>query len=689
MLIQKLDPRQASEAYDILCQGVHPWEGTTEAPFSTTWCIVEPGKTARGHKHQEHEVFVIVNGRGLMRVDDEHAEVEPGDVIFIKPWSIHELTNQSTDDELLFLDLCWESMAEAMAEEAPALGVAERPASVLSIATPPTPNGDFHVGHLSGPFLAADIHTRYLRMCGADASYVTGADDHQSYVVTRARQLGKTPRQLADDCGQAMEETLRLAGIEVDHWAYPKRSSHHVKIVREVFETLFDRGVLVAREAPTLYCEPCEQWLFEAHVAGECPHCGQSSGGNACEDCGRPNDCVDLINSRCVTCDSKPTTRLLNRIYLPLAPLKSKLEQFWSQVEMNAHMRALCARMLAGGLPDIAVSQESDWGIPVPIAGFETQRIYVWFEMAPGFFAASQELLETRGEQQDDWKQLWHSPDREVVQFFGFDNGYFFAVLFPAILLAYDSNIRLPTAFITNEFYLYQGSKFSTSQDHAMWGRELLARVPADMARFYLAYNGPEREQINFTIESLETMVEHELVQGWDPWLRDFATRLAFEFNGVLPGTGAWTNDHRRFYQTLQRLTAEAAEAYQTATFSPQRATRVLIELVHAARRFARSEEHWCGVPQRLEERRTAVALEALAIKTLALLSAPIMPDFAARLWRGLGYEGTPRWEDVPELVPGGRKIDGLKRPHFPTIDSDNAPPSTEGSALRAVASAK
>ena len=39
---------------------------------------------------------------------------------------------------------------------------------VLITATPPTPNGDLHVGHLSGPYLGADVHRRYLEMRGVE-----------------------------------------------------------------------------------------------------------------------------------------------------------------------------------------------------------------------------------------------------------------------------------------------------------------------------------------------------------------------------------------------------------------------------------------------------------------------------------------------------------------------------------------
>jgi methionyl-tRNA synthetase len=667
MLIRKLDSSSFSRAYDILCQGIYPWNGVVETPFSSMWCVVEPGKVARAHKHQEHESFVIVKGHGLMRVDEESVEVEAGDVVLMNPFSVHELTNLSEDEDLLFLDLCWEDMAQAIAVNDAALQSTETAQSVLVTATPPTPNGEFHVGHLSGPYLSADIFTRYMKMRGIEARYLSGADDHQSYVQTKGQKTGATPQEVARLFGDAMPATLKRARIEMDHFARPNDSAHHAVLVQKVFKQLYEQGALVLREAPTLFCEGCAIYLSEAHVDGRCPHCNEGSGGNACEACGRPNDCVDLKDPLCHHCGSKPVIRQVPRFYFPLAPYQERLEEFFSAVEMNVHMKALCVQMLTDGLPDIAVSHPSDWGVPIPVDGFEDQRIYVWFEMAPGYLAATQELLEAEGNT-EGWKGTWSEDHKRVVQFFGFDNGYFHAVLFPAIFLAYDEEIRLPSAFVVNEFYRYEGSKFSTSRNHAMWARELLDHVSADIARFCLAYDCPETEQTNFTLSGLEETARRQLVAGWEPWLRRLGEKLNTEFEGKLPGTGAWTEDQQRFFQSLNRLTKDAAEAYEAATFSPQKATRTLCELVRVARRFSKAEDHWRGLSSRYEERRTGVALEVLAAKSLALLSAPIMPDFAAGLWRDLGYETSllwKSWEENPEFVPSGRILQGLDRRYF------------------------
>jgi methionyl-tRNA synthetase len=97
----------------------------------------------------------------------------------------------------------------------------------------------------------------------------------------------------------------------------------------------------------------------------------------------------------------------------------------------------------------------------------------------------------------------------------------------------------------------------------------------------------------------------------------------------------------------------------------------VLCEIVREARYFGKSQEGWRRVPTRSEERRTVAALELLAAKTLAVLASPIMPNFAAQLWQGLGY-GTPlaeqRWEETPTWVPAGQPIGNLGERYFQNV---------------------
>jgi mannose-6-phosphate isomerase-like protein (cupin superfamily) len=53
----------------------------------------EPGSEQPMHAHDAEQVYVIVEGRGLMRVDDEEQEVGPETLVFIPPGSRHAIRN--------------------------------------------------------------------------------------------------------------------------------------------------------------------------------------------------------------------------------------------------------------------------------------------------------------------------------------------------------------------------------------------------------------------------------------------------------------------------------------------------------------------------------------------------------------------------------------------------------------------
>src|SRR5215472_16354202 len=86
---------------------------------------------------------------------------------------------------------------------------------VVIIGPPPTPNGDLHVGHIAGPYMAADVHARYLRASGRSVLYVTGTDDSQTYVLSSAAKLCVTPDALVERSTRDIQLTLDGIGVAV------------------------------------------------------------------------------------------------------------------------------------------------------------------------------------------------------------------------------------------------------------------------------------------------------------------------------------------------------------------------------------------------------------------------------------------------------------------------------------------
>ncbi len=107
MNIQRFTRERAQAAHNgtILASAFVP-EGMT-APFGSAWGYMEPGKAMEAHRHPTQEIYVVISGRGVVTVDQEQAEVGPGDVIDIPPDADHTIA-AAGPDPLLWAAMWWE-----------------------------------------------------------------------------------------------------------------------------------------------------------------------------------------------------------------------------------------------------------------------------------------------------------------------------------------------------------------------------------------------------------------------------------------------------------------------------------------------------------------------------------------------------------------------------------------------------
>ncbi|MFF8593342.1 class I tRNA ligase family protein [Streptomyces sp. NPDC015220] len=518
-------------------------------------------------------------------------------------------------------------------------------APVWITSTPPTPNGDLHVGHLAGPYVAGDVLSRFLRAESRSVLYTSGIDDHQSYVQVRGlKDGGRSAAEIADRYGASIERTWRGVGVRLDRVVLPRRDAGYAKAVQGFFRRLYDEGRIEARTTPLPYCAPCERWLYEAYVVGGCPHCGASSNGNACEACGRPNDCGDLVGPHCALCGRAAVNRPCERLYFPLGPYTEQLRDYWSTVRMPPHLRALCERMAADGLPDIAVTHPADWGVGVPVVGFEDQRVHVWFEMAPGY------LVQSGREDAPD-----HVEHPGHVQFFGFDNGYFHAVLFPALYTAAGRADALAAGFVVNEFYRLREQKFSTSRRHAVWADEAIEECGSDVLRHHVCSDRPEGRQTSFDRPALERTRLH-LDTLWNGWLERLFDAVGTECGGRLPEEEPAGADWGRLRARLLASLAELRDAYGPAGFAPRRAVALLDEMVHCVTDFAYVQAHQAERPDGGPGHRAALAGQLAVASAIAAWAAPVLPVGAARLAAVLGLPADRPVTAAALEVPRGRR---------------------------------
>jgi methionyl-tRNA synthetase len=639
------------------------------------WGRVAPGTSSQSQQHDEIETIVVVTGAGEVTVDSVTSQVRAGTIVTFEPFETHTVVNTG-DTDLVFATFYWRDAVRAAAAARPAARGpgADRPVFVFS--TPPTPNGDLHLGHLSGPYLGADAYVRFLRMTGVAAWHLTGSDDHQSYVVDRAQRDGTDPASAAARYSAEIAATLRMLDIEPDQYTITSNDMRYADGVRAFFSAMVTSGGIAARPGPAL-CDPDSgRYLYEVDVSGRCPGCGSGTGGNICEECGEPNVCADLVRPQANGSHSEPEVRDVTRYMIDLLQYADDIAAHHRLGRVPVRLRELTDRLLRRGSYDIAVTHPAQWGVAPAEDTVDGQVIWVWPEMAYGFLHGIAALGERLGQ---DWYAGKPQPDWKIVHFFGFDNSFYHAILYPVLYrLAYpDWNPDID--YQLNEFYLLDGEKFSTSRRHAVWGKEILEQYGVDEVRYYLSATRPEKRRTNFRRADFDTAVRETLVGHWQLWLNELGQRVASRHGGLAPDAGLWTPEHTAFFDGLGNRLAQLTAALSGDGFSLNAAAAALDGLVSDARAFADREQAGAHIELWADQTRTATALELAAARLLATGAAPVMPRFAAKLAAALGEPAPQHWPSVVELVPPGNPVTLADQRFFgPAADAEAAEPVRE-----------
>jgi quercetin dioxygenase-like cupin family protein len=75
-----------------------PADGSPASVFFEVW---EPGGAQPDNSHPEStEIFVVLSGHGLAHSDDHSAPIGPGDVLVLRPGSVHRVENTSATERM-------------------------------------------------------------------------------------------------------------------------------------------------------------------------------------------------------------------------------------------------------------------------------------------------------------------------------------------------------------------------------------------------------------------------------------------------------------------------------------------------------------------------------------------------------------------------------------------------------------
>ena len=525
---------------------------------------------------------------------------------------------------------------------------------LVSVAWPYC-NGDMHIGHIAGAYLPSDIFARYHRLAGNDVLMVSGSDTHGTPITVRAEEEGISPREVVDRYHPRNVQMMQQLGISFDLFTETDTENHWA-VTQEMFLRHLEKKAVYRATMPQLYCIDCSKWLADRYVEGVCPHCGfDGARGDQCDNCGRAYDAIELITPRCKYCGrANIEVRETEHFFLDLAALNQPLldwvsdgtKAHWRPNVMNYTLSRLTSRDLRGR----AITRDLSWGIPIPLPGFDSKRIYVWYDAVIGYLSASKEWAAVVG-RPEAWREWWQDPEARSYYFIGKDNIDFHAIIWPGMLIGYDRGLNLPYDVPANEYLNVEGRKLSKSRRWMIVMRDVLERYAADPWRYALTASMPESTDVNFTWDEFVRRNNEELVATWGN-LANRVLGFAYKrFEGRVPEPGDFDVDDRAMLDQIQPAFERVTGLYEAVKL--KQALNEAMTLAHEANRYLNLKEPWKQIKQDPAAAATSVFVALRVIDTLKTLLAPVLPFTCQDLHTYLGYDdqlfGELRLATLPE----------------------------------------
>jgi methionyl-tRNA synthetase len=526
------------------------------------------------------------------------------------------------------------------------------PENILIAIAWPYANAEIHVGNITGSHLPGDIVARYHRLKGDNVLMVSGTDSHGTPVVIAADKEGKPVETVYKQYHDGFLELFQQAGISFDLFT-TTHTDNHFKVSQAIFLALKQNGFLFTQFSKQWYSPTANKFLPDRYVEGTCYICGfEGARSDQCDNCGNVLEPEKLINPRAKTGDGALELRDTEHFYLDLSKLEPDVKAFLRA--RAGHMREpvigeSLGKIEAEGLKPRPITRDLDWGIPVPVEGWDGKRLYVWFEAVIGYLSASVEWSQFQA-RKESWRDWWADPTAKHFYFQGKDNIFFHTSLWPAQLMGVGEGfaeifvkekfkLTLPHDVPANQFMNLENQKISGSRNWGVWGRDFLSRYDPDALRYYLTVNMPEMKDSNWDWSEFVARNNGELVATWGNLANRVLSFCYKHWEGHVPPVDAQT------LRDTDRDLLAAIEAGFKSVGDLLEAVKLRAALSEAMRLASTVNQYldqtapWTAIKTDKDGAALTIYTALKAIDSLKVIFAPFLPFTSAKLHEFMGYD--------------------------------------------------
>ncbi|MGZ3632909.1 MAG: methionine--tRNA ligase [Parachlamydiaceae bacterium] len=530
---------------------------------------------------------------------------------------------------------------------------------ILITSALPYANGPLHFGHIAGAYLPGDCYARFRRLQKEnEVLYICGSDEYGVAITLSADVAGRTPQEHVDIFHEVNKGLFSKLNFSFDHYSRTTWPGH-VEPTQQFFLDLLKNGFIEEKVTDQLYSEADNRFLADRYVVGTCPKCGyENARGDECTKCGASYDAIDLKEPRSKLTNAKLILQPTQHWFLRLDLFKERLIEWLEAKRWKPNV----VNFIKGYIADLhprSITRDSAWGIPIPLPNTEGKVLYVWFDAPIGYISATKEWAQKIGKP-ERWKDFWCDEKTLLVNFVGKDNIPFHAAIFPAMVMGQDQPYKLVDELPANEFYNLEGRQFSKSDGWYIDLEDFFTRYTADQIRYTIAANAPESADSEFTWKDFQMRCNTELLGKYGNLVNRVLVFAYKQCEGQVPSLQLQEED-RAFLQKIQGLIDEAKDSF--AQFKLRRASQIVMELAQLGNVYFDSKQPWKDAKEETAKARMSTTIGCCleCIKALALISCPIIPETAEKVWFMLGHLGTiseQDWENVKSTpLAQGQKL--------------------------------
>jgi methionyl-tRNA synthetase len=532
----------------------------------------------------------------------------------------------------------------------------------------PYADGSLSLGNLAGADLPADIFARYHRLKGNEVLMVSGSDQHGTPITLKAEQEGRNPREIIEYYQREFQECWDKIGITFDLFTGTD-TKNHVEVTQDIFLRLREKGYLYRDTVSQMYCPKCQRFLPDRYVEGTCPFCKTPGArGDQCDACSKPLNATELIQPYCRQCKTTPVLKDSEHFFLKLSAFQDRLEKWAAEQEQwKPNVQGFTQRYLKEGLRDRAITRDIEWGIPVPVKGFENKRLYVWFEAVIGYLSASKQWAKEIAGDEKKWHDFWdEDKGAKSYYFLGKDNIPFHTIIWPAMLMGY-GGLNLPADVPANEFLSIEGKKISKSKHWGVWLPDYLSRYDPDPLRYILSINMPETNDADFSWHEFVRRNNDELVATYGNLVNRVLTFTYKNFNGCIPEPGILDATDKNLMNNADSTLDKVSESISKSSF--RQGIMAAMSLAQQANRYLDEKAPWKKIKEDKQAAGNSLYAAIHAITRLKTMLSPFLPFSSQKVHEYLGFSGKLEdsgWQAQP--VPPGQKLREPK-PLFTKLD--------------------